>query len=364
MGASGMVRQWTASVKGLLHSLHGHTTNSVSCFSVAMCLAGHCHSGRLAAAAVSGAKPASSQRRWERLVANPDLDAEAAITELAESVLQNWSGRTLLLVLDETPNRGDLRCMRLGVAYRKRLLSLAAVCYPTDRPPRPMPRLICAMLRKVAKLMPPGARVTLLCDRGLAWPVIVDCVRGLGWGHVVRLQHSTRVTLPDGKIVAAGDLVRRPGQSYGGRVRIFKKAGWRDARLSIRWDARSDEPWILAARSDGGPGGLRAAQAYVKRSWCEQTFRDEKSSGFCWDKSHVRDPERALRVVLVMVLATLLSISLGTWLLKAGRRRELDPHARRRLSIFQLGLRWLKHLLSLDHDNCSAPPYLPYLHPS
>src|SRR5947208_11420099 len=98
MGAARMVRQWTASVKGLLHSLHGHTTTSLSCFSVAMCLSGHCHSGRLAAAAVSAAKPASSQRRWERLVANADLDAEAAITELAGSVLQRWAGRTLLLV--------------------------------------------------------------------------------------------------------------------------------------------------------------------------------------------------------------------------------------------------------------------------
>ena len=57
MGAARMVRQWMALVKGLLHSLHGHTTNSLGCFSVAMCLAGHCHSGRLAAAAVSGAKP-------------------------------------------------------------------------------------------------------------------------------------------------------------------------------------------------------------------------------------------------------------------------------------------------------------------
>lgn len=121
MGATGMVRQWTASVNGLLGSLHGHTTNALGCFSFAMCLAGHCHSGRLAAAAVSGAKPASSQRRWERLVANDDLDAGAAIAELAGSILRDWSGRTLLLVLDETPNRGDLRCMRLGVAYRKRL---------------------------------------------------------------------------------------------------------------------------------------------------------------------------------------------------------------------------------------------------
>ena len=64
-----------------------------------------------------------------------------------------------------------------------------------------------------------------------------------------------------------------------------------------------------------------------------------------------------------MTLAMLLSISLGTWLIKSGRRKELDPHARRRLSFFQLGLRWLRHLLNLSQDP-AIPPYLPYLHPS
>jgi hypothetical protein len=363
MGDARMVRQWADTVKGLLSSFHGHQTNSLSDFSLAMCHAGHCHSGRLAAAVVSDTKPASSQRRWERLIANDDLDAQTAIEELARSTLQFWTGRNLLLVLDETPNRGDLRCMRLGVAYRKRMLSLAAICYPTDQPPEPMQKLICRMLRKVNDLLPEQVSITFLCDRGLAWPIVMDCVRELHWGHVIRLQCSTRVTLSNGKVASCGSLAAKPGDRFDQRVQIFKKAGWRDARLTIVWDPRSKEPWILAANSDGA-GGMRAVLAYARRNWCEQSFRDEKSSGFCWDQSHIRQPERALRLVLVIILATLLSISLGTWLIKSGRRRDLDPHSRRRLSLFQLGLRWLRHLLCLNDDNGCLPPYLPYLHPS
>ena len=64
-----------------------------------------------------------------------------------------------------------------------------------------------------------------------------------------------------------------------------------------------------------------------------------------------------------MTLANLLSISAGTWLLKSGRRRELDPHTLRRLSLFQLGIRWLRHVLALAEE-CHLPPYLPYLHPT
>ena len=43
----------------------------------------------------------------------------------------------------------------------------------------------------------------------------------------------------------------------------------------------------------------------------------------------------------LMALATLLAVSLGTWVLKSGRRRWLESGRRRTLSVFQLGLRWL-----------------------
>lgn len=361
MGAARMVQQWTAAVNNLLCSQHGHIINALSCFSFSMCIAGHCHSGKLAASAVGRAKPASSQRRWERLLANEHLDARQVLAELSRALLGNWSGRKLLLVLDETPNGEDLRCMRLGVAYRKRLLSIAAICYPTDRPPLPMPKLICRLLREAARLLPPDVQATLLCDRGLAWPVVLDCVRRLGWDHVLRLQHTTRIKLSDGRLLSVGELLSGPDQCWHGRAMIFKKAGWRAAHVTARWDRRSKEPWLLAAREDG-PGGLPAAMTYAKRNWCEQSFRDEKSGGFQWNQSHVKDPTRAMKLVLVMVLATLLVIGLGSWLIKSGRRHELDPHRQRRLSIFQLGLRWLRHLLMSDAD--LLPHHLPYLHPT
>ena len=41
-----------------------------------------------------------------------------------------------------------------------------------------------------------------------------------------------------------------------------------------------------------------------------------------------------------MALATLLAVSLGTWVLKSGRRRVAGIGPTRTLSLFQLGLRW------------------------
>ena len=368
MGAlTRMVHEWTDAVNDLLPTLHGHTRKALASFSYAMCVAGHCHSGPLAASVPSQAKPASSRRRWERLLANDALDGSATLLQLSESVLKNLPAAgqrpKVLLVLDETPNGEGLRSLRLGLAYRKRLLNLAAYCYPTGQLPCAMPRLICRMIKEIAQLLPPDAIVTFLCDRGLAWPSVMDEVCRHGWDHVLRLQRTTRVKTPDGKVVAAGSLVKRAGaKPWQGRAVIFKKAGWREAYVTVVWDKRAKEPWILAARSDSNKRGLRAACAYAKRNWCEQTFRDEKSHGFHWHESHVTDATRAMKLVLVMTLATLLSISLGTWLIKAGHRRDLDPHHFRRLSVFQLGMRWLQHLLVHLGDSV-LPPHLPYLYP-
>ena len=176
MGASRMVQQWTAGVKDLFCSLHGHTKKALARFSFAMCLSGHCHSGPLAAAAVGPAKVASVRRQWERLLANQRFEPHEALTELARSMLEPWGGE-LLLVLDETPGPGGLYSMRLCVVYRKRVLCLAAECYEKDKPPVPMPKLIVRLIERAAKALPPGVAVTFLCDRGLSWPSVMDALR-------------------------------------------------------------------------------------------------------------------------------------------------------------------------------------------
>src|SRR5688500_9702151 len=112
-----MVRGWRCTVKRVFSGsvLHGHMVNALTLFSFAVAAAGHCHSGRVAAAAPSpAATVASRRRRFERLLANPRLHPRSAMAALARFVLSAWaaSGRPLLLVLDETPggSDGQLNC--------------------------------------------------------------------------------------------------------------------------------------------------------------------------------------------------------------------------------------------------------------
>jgi hypothetical protein len=343
MSARPMIRDWWHQVRyELLPELHGHQVNALAELSFAMTLAEHCHSGKLAAFAPGDAHPASVERRLERTLANDRLDPDSVWPQLARSVLGGWAGGPIVLILDETPNHNDLRCLKITLAYRKRALPLFCACYALGGQPEPMPELIVGLFRKAAACLPEGAEVTLLADRGLAWPQVVDACRELGWHFAIRLQGQTRVRTADGRECTAAKLAPRPGTCWHGEAFVFKNSGWRSAAVAACWLRDQDGPWLVLSDRDDGP---RLFGRYLKRTWTEELFRDEKSSGFQWGQSHVTDPEHAARLVLVIALATYLALGLGSRVIKAGLRRYLETGVRRTLSLFQIGLRWLRFCL-------------------
>jgi hypothetical protein len=348
MNALSMLLDWRREVQNdLLPELHGHQSKAMADLSFAMTLAQHCHSGELAAAAPGDAKPVSVERRLERYLANDRIDPDPTWSQLARSITPGWVGGPIVLILDETPNHNDLRCMKLTLAYRKRALPLGCACYALGGQPEPMPELVVGLLRRVAACLPRGAEVTLLADRGLAWPQVVDACHELGWHYALRLLGQTRVRTPDGRECSAAELAPRPGAGWRGEAEVFKKSGWRAAAIAARWLPDGDEPWLLVSDRDDGP---RLFRRYAKRVWTEELFKDEKSSGFRWGESHVTDPVHAARLVLLIALATYLALAVGSKVIRAGLRRFLESTRQRMLSFFTIGLRWVRFCLTHDRS--------------
>src|SRR5688572_25990972 len=90
MSASTSIGAWRETVAGqLLPGLHGHQCKALADLSYAMALAGHCQAGPVAPHVPTGAAAASSQRRFERLLANDRLQPRPAQALLATAVLQH-----------------------------------------------------------------------------------------------------------------------------------------------------------------------------------------------------------------------------------------------------------------------------------
>ncbi len=195
-----------------------------------------------------------------------------------------------------------------------------------------------------------------MADRGLAWPQVVNVCGELGWHYVLRLLSQTRVRTPDGREGSVAGLAGHPGAYWQGEALVFKKARWRAAAVAACWLPDCDGPWLLVSDRNDGP---RLFRRYAKRTWTEELFRDEKSSGFRWGESHVVDPVHAARLTLLIALATYLALAVGSRVIQAGLRRFLESTRQRMLSYFTIGVRWIEFCISHDYslpENLSPVP--------
>ena len=339
----GVWQAWEEEVRQVLSGVGIWQSRALAVFSLGMALAKHCGLARVAAVVPGMATVPSITRRFERFLASERLDVPAVRGAVAARILEAGRGQTLWLALDETHQGRTDTGARFGVLalrllYRERALPLAWVCYHPGAAPAPFPTLIGRLIREVAAVIPPDTRVVLMTDRGLSWPSLLDQCRRVGWSFLCRVQRQTRVQTADGRTGTIGDLAPRPGTRWRGHGRAFLKAGWRALNLVAVWRRGDDQPWLLV--TDLAPAWLRCTQ-YRHRMDEEESFRDDKSSGFDWDDSRVRDPAHMDRLLLVLQLAAAFVLVQGLFVLHHGCRRILERPDRRSLSLFSLGLRWL-----------------------
>src|SRR5258705_8150457 len=100
----------------------------------------------------------------------------------------------------------------------------------------------------------------------------------------------------------------------------------------VVWEVGYTEPCCLLSNQP-----YLTASLYSQRFYHEVSFRDLKSDGFNWQLSRIWLPAHVERLVLVLALATLWSLTQGTIVL------HLYPLTRHqlRLSVFRLGLDYL-----------------------
>lgn len=349
----GVWQAWEDEVRRLMPGVGVWQGRALALFSLGVALAKHCGLARVAAVLPGQAVVPSSTRRFERFLASERVDVASARAAVAARVLEGGRGQTLWLALDETHQGRTATGARFGVlalrlVYRERAVPLAWACYRSGAAPARFPVLIGRLIREVAAVVPPDARVVLMTDRGLSWPSTLDQCRRVGWLFLGRVQRQTRVEIPDGRAGTIGDLAPRPGTRWRGHGRAFLTAGWRDLGLVAVWRRGDPEPWLLV--TDLAPAWVRCAQ-YRHRMDIEASFRDDKSAGFAWDASRIRDPAHMDRLLLVLQLAAAFVLAQGAFVLRHGYRRVLERPDRRSLSLFALGLRWLdrarSHLVPL-----------------
>jgi cation transport ATPase len=114
-------------------------------------------------------------------------------------------------------------------------------------------------------------------------------------------------------------------------------------------------PELLAIISNQ-PAARARLREYAVRMHTEESFKDDKSGGFDMAHTRLQHADRLERLLLALAIAKLWCHELGVQVLAQGEaaRRAIDPGPQRELSLFQLGLRWLKRCVSTNIALLSA----------
>lgn len=285
-------------------------------------------------------------RRW---LSNPKIEVWSFYRPLLEQVLADWHSVEAIVILDGLQVFGDRwQIFRLSLRHGNRAIPLAWTVLP-GRGFAKVEKLE-AMLRQVAECL--NGRVTgirFLADAGFRDCGWAELCEKLGWHSNIRIPTNTLVWLETGCRCRIDELGVQPGQPrYFQNVAFTAKAKGL-GHLSVTWSAgdATHKPELVAIRSDQRGCGQRLTE-YRWRMDIEESFRDDQSGGFDLEHTRLQHAERLERLLLAVAIATLWCHELGEQVLQGGDacRREIDPGFQRELSVFQLGLRWLKRCLA------------------
>jgi len=289
--------------------------------------------------------------RIRRFLVSKWIVSRTLYQPLIEEVLQAWAGREVTIMLDGCFIRNKtLQILRVSLSHCYRALPLA---WEVVTEKGNVELAVCkTMLEHVAKLLKRTRRVTFLADRGFRSREWARVCRELDWDYIIRIANNTLVTFPGGVQRAVDQLgVKKGERRYLPNVQITLEADW-TCNLAITWTrATSKCPAELCVlMTNLRPSGWVLRQ-YLKRMHIEESFRDDKSGGFDLHSSHLSDPKRLDTLLLALAVAVLWVYELGEQVLREERRSEVDPAYKRQLSVFQLGWRLLRRLIS-----CVNPP--------
>lgn len=283
-------------------------------------------------------------RRW---LMNSHVNVWSFYKKVLEHVFAGWSNVSAIIILDGVMLFGDRwQVFRVSLLHGSRAVPLAWTV--VEGKGLVKVTKLKSMLEKVQRFLKRHVKeVLFLADAGFRdWDWAELCTE-LGWDYGIRIACNTYLTLPNGSVDRLDRLVPENQNRYFQNAWLTREAKWQ-ANVSVTWTTDKDgKPEMIAVMTNQIACRARLRE-YAKRMSIEQSFRDDKSGGFDLEHTRLQHAERLNRLLLATAIATLWCHELGEFVLKQGDdfRRQVDPSFQRTLSLFQLGLRWLKRSLA------------------
>ncbi len=321
--------------------------NNLALFVYGLLAAWHSHLPKLALCLPVGGNLKNAQQRLERFLKNPAVLATDWYKGVARAVLARFAGAEIDLILDATDLADRHPMLFVALRYKGRAFPILWRMLPSEG---------CsafteqeALLQQVVGLLPMGVRVTLMADREYGRADLIRFCLKHGWHFVLRLKKNRWLRLRCGRAFQLFELPLRPGTSWCEDGLTLEDVPGARFSLSCGWSEQhpDDEPWSLLS---DWPAGRDILARYGGRFSIEEMFRDFKEQGLRLEKTRLKETERVSRLVLCVCIAYVFALLLGETVEAQGLRRWVERSAKRQMSLFQIGLRYLKRLLMQGYE--------------
>jgi hypothetical protein len=289
-------------------------------------------------------------RRFERFVADEQVEVEKYFEPFVRAMLISLGNETAYLLIDCTQAGPKCRTLFIGLAYHHTVLPLVWKTLKGKKG-HVKGQFQKELLDQIFHRFQHCRRVIVLGDAEFSNEPVINCLKPKNWGFVFHFQSNYRIQLePNGPWLAAQSIYEaaglKPGQVKHWQIVAFTEAHQiPNLTMTVHWEQGCEEPLCLISN-------LTPAEhphlIYDKRYWVETLFGNCKSRGFQLARTHMTTPEHLDRLILGLAIATCLALGLGTHLIVINQADQVDRADRRDLSLFQLGWRWLYRLLALN----------------
>lgn len=211
-----------------------------------------------------------------------------------------------------------------------------------------------ALLLRLRQVIPECVRVTILCDRGFADRKLYEYLKTeLGFDYIVRFRSGMIVTDASGQSRPAKEWIPRTPRVLMLRGARVTKEAYPVGAVVLLHDRDMQDAWCLAtSRTD--LSARQIAKLYGKRFTTEETFRDQKDLrfGMGLKQTHISDPKRRDRVLLICAMATALLTLLGAAGESLGEDRMLRANTQktRTHSLLRQGLYYFAALATWPEE--------------
>lgn len=306
-----------------------------------------------AMATVREIAPKSGVKQVDRMLSNAGLSLE--------TVLRNWvqfvvgDAKSIAVLLDWTdfePDDQMTLCAYMATGHG-RAMPLAWRSVRKSSLKDRQTDFEFELVDDLYRWMPEGVEVNLVADRGFGNKRLYKFLGDIGWKYCIRFRERILVEDASGESRAAGDWVPPNGRAKMLRdVRITGERTELPAVVVVKRKKMKDA-WCLATNMVDRKTA-EIVNLYGKRFTIEETFRDTKDLHFGMGLSatHIRDPERRDRMLLLVAIAHTLLTLLGAASEAAGLDRLLKANTvkRRTHSLYRQGVYWYGALPNMRQD--------------